>query len=92
MADANANVCSEQAYQRVTLTFGAGWLNCDAGDREWTVAHELAHTPLAPIERVFESFLLALPKRVREVFAKEFEEALEESVSGLAYALVKEGD
>ena len=91
MAEAFAEVQSEPSYHRVKLFFGGGGLNCDEEKRDWLVRHELSHTQYAPLERVFESMMLALPKRMRPVFEKLYEEALEESVSGLAYALVKEG-
>lgn len=90
MTDDFAQVESEPSYQRVKLVFGGAWLDCDQEKRDWMVRHELAHTVLSPLEPVFESFLLALPKRLRPVFEKQYEEALEASVSGLAYALVKE--
>lgn len=90
MADANACVVSDQNYSRVTLTFGSGWLNCDKEEREWVLVHEVVHAQLAPLERALESVMVALPKRLRQVCEKLYEDALEESVSGLAYALVKE--
>lgn len=92
MADEFAQVESDPRYHRVKLYFGGGWLNCDQEKRDWLVRHELSHTQFAPIERVFESMMLVVPKRVQKAFEKLYEEALEESVSGLAYALVKEGD
>lgn len=92
MTDAYAEISSEQDYGRVTLTFGSGWLNSDAPDRDWTIRHELSHPLLAPLERVFESVLLALPKNARAAWEKDYGHALEESVSNIAYALVKETD
>lgn len=91
MADANANVSSEQIYGRVTLTFGPGWLNLDEAEREWTFVHELYHTQLSPLERAMEEWLTQLPAKMRKVAEARFDGALEEAVSGLAYALVKEG-
>lgn len=90
MDDAHATVLSDQVYGRVKLSFGSGWLTCDERKREWVVAHELSHTQLAPLERAWEEMMEGLPKRMRLVAERRFENALEESVSGLAYALVKE--
>ena len=91
LADEYANACSEQNYGRASLTFGPGWLNLDSTEREWVVVHELGHIALAPLERAIEQVLEGLPKRLKQLCEKLYEDALEESVSGLAYALVKEG-
>ena len=90
MVGANATIASEQIYGRCTLTFGAGWLNLDAAEREWTVVHELLHPQLAPLERALEEWLGALPLKMRAVADTRFEGAIEEAVSGLAYVLVRE--
>ena len=91
MSDAFAAMESEQTYHRATLTFGGGWLTSDEQQREWVVIHEIAHTQLAPLERAWEAMTSALPKKMRTVADRMFDDALEEAVSGLAYALVKEG-
>lgn len=92
MTDCYACVQSELTGGSVTLTFGGGWLKSDEQHREWVVIHELAHTQLAPIERAWEQAMEALPKKMRALVDKLFEDALEESVSGLAHALAKEGE
>lgn len=86
-----ASVSSEQIYGRCTLIFGASWLNLDEAEREWTVVHELLHSQLSPMERAMEEWLSALPLKMRKVAETRFDGALEEAVSGLAYALVREG-
>lgn len=92
MADAVACIQSEQIYGRCTLTFGPAWLNCDEAEREWTVVHELLHSQLSPLERALEEWLVQLPAKMRKVAEARFDGALEEAVSGLAYALVKESE
>lgn len=89
--DARAQVESVMAYHRVNLTLGGQLLDCDEHEREWTMVHEITHTQLAPMERMWESVLEMIPKKMRPVADQMFDAALEESVSGLAYALVKEG-
>lgn len=92
MMESYAEVSSEPSQHRVTLTFGGGWLDCDGTEREWVVVHELVHTRLASLERAWDQMATALPKKMQPVAEKIFEDALEEAVSGLAYALVKEVD
>ena len=88
MADAHACILSEQNYYRATLTFGPGWMNCDSEEREWVVVHELCHTMLSPVERAWEEWFATLPKKMKAVADRRFEDALEEAVSGLAHMIV----
>lgn len=92
LADAYATATSEQNYGRATLTFGSGWLNLDAAEREWVVVHELAHVLVSPLERAIEEVMVGLPKRLRQVCEARYDGALEEAVSCIAYALVPEAD
>lgn len=92
MTDAYASAASEQNYGRATLTFGSGWLNLDAAEREWVVVHELGHVIVAPLERAIEEIIAGLPKKLGAMCQARYESALEESVSCLAYALVPEAE
>lgn len=83
--EAFAEIESVTQYQRVNLTFGGQFL--EAEDREWVVVHELVHTLLAPLERMWDEVEPLLTKRNRGTADRMFENALEESVSGLAHAI-----
>jgi hypothetical protein len=88
--DARAEVESVMAYHRANLTLGGQLLDCDEHEREWVLVHEITHTQLAPIERMWDAVIEMIPKKMRPAAERMFDDALEESVSGLAYALVKE--
>lgn len=90
LVDCYADVSVEQSQNRAVLTFAGGFLDCDEQEREWVVVHEIMHMRLSPLEKAWDAMMDALPKKMRAVADKLFEEAIEEAVSGLAYALVKE--
>ena len=90
MTESFAEFESEPNYHRAKLILGGGWLNCDQEKRDWLMRHELSHAQFAPIDAAFEYVLLALSKRMRVVVEKMYNDAVEEAVSGLAYALVKD--
>lgn len=89
-AENYAVVTSEPTYRRITLTLGIAWLSGDPEEREWLIAHELAHPHYARLEQAWEELMEDLPKRARASAARRFDAALEEAVSGLAHVFVGE--
>jgi hypothetical protein len=78
----SAAMTSRVAYREAVLEINATWLGLNETDRALTIAHELAHCLVAPIDDVFDRTIAHL-RKVNRALHGELTEAYRVALEGV---------